>query len=560
MPAQPDLTPVERDKLTINPDFDFKNDIAQRDPADITPNELAMFKWTGIYPQLQKGFFMMRVRVPGGLLTADQLARIAELGDEYAQGQLCITTRQTLQFHWLRKDDLWKVLEALREIGLDTKNACGDVTRNVVTCPLQGVCPHEIGDVRAMLLAIADDPELKDRQRNLPRKHKISVAGCGRACGQTLMNCQGWHPVRRAGPGGAEETGWRFHAGGGLGARPFMAKAVFAWVPEDLVLDVVRATAEVFRVQGDRRVRARARLKFVVDRLGPAGFGDAVLAELRARGIAGLDRIESAPGPADIGPMYLDGQAVIPQRQPGTNTVRLIVPRSELPCRDARLFAEWAREYGDGSVMLTARQNLQFRFVPDARVAELIGRIRTAGYATEGLERLPDMVACVGTTQCNLAVSDTPNAWRRLHTELAADRDFWAKVGPLRIHMNGCPNSCAQHWIADIGLRGRRTTTATGSEEGFEICIGGGLSGPGHIARPVAEVASAGLVPAVRRILEIYLEDRRGESETFGEYARRVGAGAVSARLGVPAVRGEPANQANLKLQPVFDEAVAWES
>jgi sulfite reductase beta subunit-like hemoprotein len=560
MPAQPDLTQVERDKLSIDPDFDFKNDIARRDLANITPNELAMFKWSGIYPQLQKGFFMMRIRIPGGLLTADQLERIADLGDEYAQGQICITTRQTLQFHWLRKDDLWKVLEALRGVALDTKNACGDVTRNVVTCPLQGVCPHEIGDVRPMLLAIANDPELKDRQRNLPRKHKISVAGCGRACGQTLMNCQGWHPVRRAGPGGAEETGWRFHAGGGLGARPFMAKAVFAWVPEDLVLDVVRATAEVFRVQGDRRVRARARLKFVVDRMGPGGFADAVLAELRARGVSGLERIERATGPADIGPMFLGGQAVIPQRQPGTNTVRLIVPRSELPCRDARLFAGWARELGDGSIMLTARQNLQFRFVPDARVPDLLGRIRSAGYATEGLERLPDMVACVGTTQCNLAVSDTPNAWHRLHAELAADREFWSRVGPLRIHLNGCPNSCAQHWIADIGLRGRRTTTATGSEEGFEVCIGGGLGGPGHIARPVAEVPSAALAPAVRRILEIYLDRRRDGTETFGEFARRAGADAVAGWLGRPGAPGTPANQTNLRLRPVFDETVAWET
>lgn len=561
MPTQPDLTQVERDKLSINPDFDFKNDIAQRDLADITPNELAMFKWTGIYPQLQKGFFMMRIRIPGGLLTADQLERIADLGDEYAQGQLCITTRQTLQFHWLRKDDLWKVLDALREAGLDTKNACGDVTRNVVTCPLQGVCPHEIGDVRPMLLAVANDPELKDRQRNLPRKHKISVAGCGRACGQTLMNCQGWHPVRCAGAGGGEETGWRFHAGGGLGARPFMAKAIFAWVPEDLVLDVVRATAEVFRVRGDRRVRARARLKFVVDRMGADGFADAVLAELRARGVEGLDRIERATkSAADIGPMFLDGQSVVPQRQPGMNTVRLIVPRSELPCHDARLFAAWARDLGDGSIMLTARQNLQFRFVPTARVDELRRRIREAGYATEGLERLPDMVACVGTTQCNLAVSDTPNAWKRLHAELAADREFWAKIGPLRIHMNGCPNSCAQHWIADIGLRGRRTTSATGSEEGFEICIGGGLDGPGHIARPVCEVATAGLAPAVRRILEIHLEGRIETAETFGEFVRRVGPEEVSRRLGVPTVRGAPAHQTNLKLQPVFDEAVAWES
>lgn len=557
MPAKPDLIPVERDKLSINPDFDFKHDIAARPFEDLRTNEIGMFKWTGIYHQLQKGFFMMRLRIPGGLVTAEQMDRIAEVAAKYGQDQVCITTRMTVQFHWLRKEDLYKVLEELEEVGLDSKNACGDVTRNIVTCPLQGVCPHEVKDVRPMMLAIANDVEIRDEQRNLPRKHKMSVNGCGRACGQTLMNCQSWHPVKRMRADGVEEIGWKFYAGGGLGARPYMAKAIFDWVPEELVLKVTQAATEVYRRTGNRRVRAWARLKVVVDQMGARGFGEAVLDVMRERGVEGLERIEFATKPPEIGELFTDGQDVIPQRQKGFNTVRVMILRSEMTSAQARQFAEWARRFGDGSLMLTARQNIQIRFVPDDKVEPLRAEIRAAGFVTEGHERLPDMVACVGTTQCNLAVSDTPNTYHRLYDELASDKAFWEQVGQLRIHMNGCPNSCAQHWIADIGLRGMRKEMPTGSEEGFTICIGGGLSGPGYIGQPVCDVSATAVVPTVRRMLEIYLEQRAGREETFGAFARRIGGAKMAELLGVPHAPPEPVNERNQRLQRVFDEAMS---
>jgi sulfite reductase beta subunit-like hemoprotein len=556
MPARPELTSFERDKLTIDPDFDFKNDIAARPFGDLTTNEIGMFKWSGIYHQLQKGFFMMRLRIPGGLVTADQLDRIGEMAERFGQGTLDITTRMTFQFHWLRKEDIHKVLEGVEQVGLDSKNACGDVTRNIVTCPLQGVCPHEIRDVRAMIETIAEDPEIRDEQRNLPRKHKMSINGCGRACGQTLMNCQSWHPVRRVGADGSEDIGWRYYAGGGLGARPYMAKLIFDWVPEDLVLPVSRAAVEVYRRHGNRRVRAHARLKVVVDEMGAEGFGKKVIELLHERDVKDTHRIEPARGPADIEKPFVDGQPVIPQRQPGFSTVRVLVRRGELGAAGARRFAEWSRRFGDGTVQLTARQNIQVRFVPDARVDELLAEIHAAGFATEGFERVPDMVACVGTTQCNLAVSDTPNAYRRLLEDLAPDTELARRVGHIRIHMNGCPNSCAQHWIADIGLRGMRKEMPSGSEEGFTICVGGGLDGAGHIGRPVCDVSSSALAPTVRRILELYIEHRKDERETFGEFSRRVGTEKYSAMLGVPPVAQEPVNIRDAKLLPVFNQVL----
>ncbi len=555
MPAKPGLTAVEKDKVTFDPNFDFRA-IAQRPYSDIPGNEMAMWKWCGVYQQLQKGFFMIRLRVPGGLMTAEQVERAGDLADQYGQGQLCITTRQCLQFHWIRQQDLYKVRESMAAVGILTQNACGDVTRNVVTCPLEGVCPHEVGNTRQTLLNIADDPELLNLQRNLPRKHKISVAGCGRACGQTLMNCQGWVPVARQTATGGREVGWAFHAGGGLGARPVLAKLIFAWVPEDLVVEVARASTEAFRRHGERRLRHFSRLKFLVEQMGPKAYAALVISILRERGVPGVERLEIADGPPAILPSFLDGQPVIPQKQAGFSTVRVMIERSEFTGPEARRFAAWARQYGDGTILFTNRQNLQFRFVPDARVAALQAELRAAGYRLEGFERLPDTVACVGTTMCNLAVSDTPNTYRRILDELSADAAWWAQVGRLRINMNGCPNSCGQHSVADIGLRGTRTREKVGSEEGYAIYVGGSLANAGHVGEYVCDVAASDVVRLLRFLLDVYVAERRGPQETFGEYARRIGGRGYAEKLRQPGPDGQPVNFRNLVLDPLFADAV----
>ncbi len=551
MPAREELTQVERDKIEIDPDFDFR-EIANKPFDELTSNELGMFKWSGVYHQLQTGFFMIRLRMPGGILNADQLQRAGELANEFGQGRICITTRQTLQFHWIRQQDIHKIIEEMAKTGVSTRNACGDVTRNVITCPLAGVCPHEEGDTLDMLDTVADDPALLNEYRNLPRKHKISVAGCGRACGQTLMNCQGWHPVNRDG-----KTGWRFHAGGGLGARPYMGKRIFEWVPEELVIHVVRATAEAFNRHGNRRKRAWARLKIVVDRMGAQGFADVVLGILKEWQIDGTDRIEVADREPEIGESFLDGQAVIKQKQDGFSTVRVMIPRGELTGDQLIQIADWARAFGDGSIIFTNRQNLQFRFVTDAKVDALVERLQeVSGWQLDGHERVPDAVACVGTTMCNLAVADTPNAYNAIMNELTADRDWWDQIGSLRINMNGCPNSCAQHWISDIGLRGARKREGHGSVEGFSIYTGGTLAGAGHIAEYVCDAYSDDIVPTIRQILEFYLDERE-DGEAFGDFARRLSGDGIRERLERIQAETDYDNLRDLDLKSVFDMAVS---
>ncbi len=549
MPATEALTQQELDKIEIDPNIDFR-EIAKTPFEELSPNLIAMFKWSGVYHQLQKGYFMIRISIPGGAITSEQLATASNLAREYGQNHLCITTRQTLQFHWIRQGDIYKIIEAMTAVGMTTRNACGDVCRNVISCSLQGVCPHEVGEIHSVLRSIADDPTIQDQKRNLPRKHKISVGGCNSECSQGAMNCQGFYPVERPRPDGTTERGWSFMAGGGLGSLPHMAKQIFDWVPETLVLPVSRAAVEAHNRLGDRRKRRYARLKIIVERMGHSDFGDLLLDLMREEGVTGLEAIEKAANPVPaLKPFPFRGQAVIPQKQSGLNTVRIMIRRSEFSGDEGDRFAAWAADFGQGAIALTNRQNLEIRDVPDDRTAALLAEIKAADYCTDGFEHLPDVVACVGTTLCNLAVSDTPNAYRAIVDELGFDDALWKAVGPLRINLNGCPNSCAQHWIADIGLRGTRTRGPQGSEEAFSVFVGGRLDAGGHIAELVRDVPASDLVQELRAILELYLEQRQPD-ELFGDFARRLGGSGI-AELTAPApIAGttEPINQRNLRL------------
>ena len=346
------------------------------------------------------------------------------------------------------------------------------------------------------------------------------MAFANEAGAQTLMNCQGWVPVERDGT-----VGWKFHAGGGLGARPYLAKVIFDWVPEKLVLDVARATVEAFRRHGDRRSRAQARLKVVVDKMGADKFADVLLDIMKEKGIEGLDQIEKAASPVPaIGKMFLNGQEVIPQKQDGLSVVRIMIPRSELKTADSRTISKLADELGGGKIMFTNRQNIELHDVPNGHVDELLEKLHEAGFRTEGHEHLPDIVACVGTTLCKMAVADSPDVYHRLCAALANDETTWKAIGPLRINITGCPNNCAHAWIADIGLRGKRIRNPEGgSTEAYTVFVGGKLSEAGRIAEELCDATTDDVVAVVRKILDTYLEHRAADSETFIDFCERIG-------------------------------------
>ena len=304
-----------------------------------------------------------------------------------------------------------------------------------------------------------------------------------------------------------------------------MAKVIFDWVPEERVLDVARATVEAFRRHGDRRTRAFARLKIVVDKMGADKFADLLIDIMKERNIQGLEKLEKAASPLPtIGKMFLNGQEVIPQKQEGRSVVRVMIPRSELPTAHSRVIAQLADELGGSSVMFTNRQNVELHDVPNENVDALLEKLHEAGFRTAGHEHLPDIVACVGTTMCKMAVSDSPDAYKRLYDSLANDEAYWKDVGPLRINITGCPNNCAHAWIADIGLRGKRTRNDEGgSTEGYDLFVGGKLTEAGHIAEPIGSASAEEIVPAVRKIIDTYLENRQSDTELFIDFCERIG-------------------------------------
>jgi len=520
MNNKPEPTPGERDKREIKPDFDFRKLIGI--PLDqIPPAEMSRFKWSGIYPQSQPGFFMVRLVLPGGRMNRTQFARAVDLAESYARGSLQITTRQDLQFHWVEKDHLYRILEGMAEVGVTTRNGCGDVPRNIVGAPLAGMPPSGSDAERAahFIQTLATDPEIQN-QRDLPRKHKISVAFANTADAQTLINCQGWVPVNRT-----DSAGWRFHAGGGLGARPCLAQVVFDWVPEELALAVARATVEAFRRHGNRENRAFARLKVVVEKIGADAFGDLLLEILRERGIPGLEKIEKAASPVPaIGESRMNGQETVPQPAGGSTAVRILIPQAELKTAPSRTLIRLMHEFGGGPIVFTNRQNLELHGVPEQQVQPLLEALHAAGFRTSGLEHLPDIVVCVGSSLCRMATTDTLALHHHLYAALTADEAYWKTIGPLRIHITGCPNNCAHAWVADIGLRGKRLRNGNGgSEEGWTVYLGGKLSGAGRIAEALCDLSSAEIIPALHRILALYLKNRHNPEERFDTFCERVG-------------------------------------
>ncbi|MBT8045962.1 MAG: hypothetical protein KJN67_02235, partial [Pontiella sp.] len=294
---------------------------------------------------------------------------------------------------------------------------------------------------------------------------------------------------------------------------------------EERVLDVTRAAIEAFRRHGNRRSRAHARLKVVVDQMGAKQFGDVLMEIMQEKGVEGLDTIEYAKDPApSIGRMSINGEAVIPQQADGKSIVRILISRSELKTADSRTISRLADELGGGIIMFTNRQNIELHDVPSKNADQLIDELHKAGFRTEGHEHLPDIVACVGTTMCKMAVSDSPDAYHRLYDALAGDEKYWKSIGTLRINITGCPNNCAQAWIADIGLRGTRTRNPEGgSIEGYSIFVGGKLSEAGKIAEYLCDVPNEEIVPAVRKVLDTYLAHRETDAELFVDFCERIG-------------------------------------
>ena len=506
------------------------DEIARR--GRMSKEEGLISKWYGIYASRQAGAHMARVVRPGGVVSSSEARDIAILAERYGQGRISVTTRQALQYHWLKAGALPDLLRDLSDAGLSTFHGCGDVPRNVAACPWAETCPHKRIDVLPYAMETARNLTASRDLDNLPRKYKVTYSGCAAACGQPYINCTGAIAVRRRTEQGGSEDGFRIVIGGGMGWRGFVAQELYGFVPADRVVAVCRAVGLLFRDHGDRWDRTKSRLKFVVHRFGIDHCRGVVDEHLDREGV---DRSGIIAGPVeDVGPAIPERPLAEPDPigSDGKAIQRIMVPMGEISFTDFRRLAELSEEYGDKRLIATNRQNLEIHGVDPAQVPALREAIDGMGLRSTGFFGMADMVPCVGRAYCPMAVTHTRDLYARLLGEVVDDAAYASIRDAVLINITGCPNSCSPYRIADIGFRGMRIREEQGSVEAYELRIGGTQRAFGAI---LGEFKLDDCVSVVRALLDRFLALREG-NETLAGHVQRVGVGpyeAVVAALGI---------------------------
>ena len=519
---------AERLKRELNPweAFDEIRRFAREGHASIPPEWGTYFRWWGVYSQGDgvgaiggKGgegkatpYFMVRIRIPNGALAAHQVRAIADLAERHGRGVADLTVRQNVQLHWVTIEDLPTVLETLWRTGNTTLGACGDVARNVTGCPVAGVDADELVDASPLVHAATRMLNGNPDFYNLPRKYKTTITGCRSWCVYPEINDLGLTAVRHPGTG---EVGFSVRIGGGLSTDPHLAVRLDAFVRWREVLPVVRGVSELFRDSDVlRENREKARLKFLFLNGGwtPARFQT----ELERRiGFALAPAVEE-DAPEDV---YRDHVGIHPQRQDGRSYVGLPVLRGRLTPDQLRAIASLAERFGSGEVRTTTMQNVIVLDVPSARAEALAAEAETIGLALDASPFRRGTVACTGSEFCKLALTETKGFARRLVGDLETRLPGFDRH--VRIHVTGCPNSCGQHWIADIGIEGKKLKVDGAMVDAYYFCVGGAVGRHATVARPVGYRVAADEVPAaIERLLRRYLDDR-APGEPFRGFCAR---------------------------------------
>ena len=502
------------------------------------------FKWWGVYTQgdgigatggvggegKASEYFMMRIGIPNGLLTSHQLRIIADLTEKYARGLADITTRQNIQLHWLTIQALPEVVDALTEIGLSPKGACGDVVRNVTGCPLAGLNREELLDASPLAVEIAEKLTANPEFVNLPRKFKVSVTGCPIWCSYPEINDVSLTALKRV-KDGQEEIGYSAHIGGGLSTEPHMAVRLNAFVPQDKAYELTKAVCEIFREQDElRENRTRARLKYLFMRHG--WTAESMLAAIEEKLGYKFEPCEEGPIADDL---YRDHVGVHRQKQDGLSFVGATVLRGRLDSDQMHALASLAEKYGDGHLRTTIMQNIVIVNVPNGRTQELVAELNLLGMQVEPTVFYRGAIACTGTEFCKLAIAETKGFAKWLVGEMEERLPTFDQQ--IKLHVTGCTNSCGQHWIADIGLEGKKIKKDGVSVDAFYFCVGGAVGEHARAGRPIGYRAAAEDCPqAIERLLRGYLDHRfEGENlrgffvRTSDEDLRNLIAGAVVA-------------------------------
>jgi sulfite reductase (ferredoxin) len=523
---------VERLKRATNP-WDGLDEIRRfaREGFQSIPAEWigTYFRWWGVYTQgdgagvtggkggvgkaLQR--FMVRIRIPNGMMTSRQLRAIADLTRRHANGIADLTVRQNIQLHWVTIESLPEVLDGLWQVGLNTTGSCGDVVRNVTGCPVAGVDADEIVDASPLVHEVSHLLAGNAEYYNLPRKFKMSITGCRSWCSYPEINDIGLTAIERT-AGGKSEVGFSLRVGGGLSAEPFLAARLNAFVQWNQVIPVVKGVVELFRDSDVlREHRERARLKFLFLRHG--WTADRFLGELQERIGFQLDPAVEEHRPDDV---YRDHVGIHGQAQHGQSYVGAVALRGRITADQMQSAADLAERFAGGELRATNMQNLLVVNVPTVNADSLAKELDAVGLKTQGSAFARGIVACSGTEFCKIAITETKSFSRWLVEELEDRLPGFDQH--LKLHVTGCPNSCGQHWIADIGLEGKKIKTDQGLIDAYYFCVGGALGLHQSTARTIGYRCTSGEVPdAIERLLSAYLVERETGENLRRFFARR---------------------------------------
>ena len=482
------------------------------------PGETERLKWVGVYPQKQGGdAFMMRIKVPGGVLTAEQTKVIGRIAVDFANGPypnphfgnnfLDITTRQDVQLHWIHMKDIPEIWDRLETAGMTTVQACGDSARNVLCCPVSGLDADEVADAYPLAQEISDYFTGNREYANLPRKFKISVTGCLEDCAQAEINDIGMLPARLE----DGTVGFNVRVGGGLSDGPRMASDIDVFVTPEQAVELTRGIAQVFGELGNRENRWLARMRYLVQELGPEQFRE----ELEKR----VDFDLSPAGESLTRHYRGDHVGVHGQKQEGLYYVGLNVPVGRMSGEQFEEAGRLAEEYGE-DLRLATDQNLIITGVPEEKLEGLLAEPLLERFSPNPGAFERGVVACTGSEFCRFGIVET----KVRAVEWAQEMD--RRVGDIgqdavRMHFSGCSASCAQPQIGDIGFRGETAKSAGGIVEGVDIGLGGSLGKDAAFidwvegAKPVDEVPDA-----LENVFLKFKEDHR-DGERFHEWARR---------------------------------------
>ena len=484
---------------------------------------------------------MQRIKIPFGGLNAEQMETLADLAEEYSDAICHVTTRQDFQLHFVHIDDTPDLMRRLAAVGITTQEACGNVVRNVTACPLAGVCSDESFDVTPYAHALTYFLLNHKDAQDFGRKFKIAFSGCtDHACGLANMHDLGLIAKTRV-ENGQSRRGFTFYVGGGLGAVPHQAQALDDFVAEEEILPLAQAVCRVFARLGEKKNRARARLKFLVAKLGIEEFRRLVLEErailppderwtLYMDNLGATDEAPTRPAGTLPEQPHPDGFAdwmasnVMFQSQPGYAVATVCLPLGDLTSDQLRTLADVARRYNGGRARTTVEQNIVLRWISQTDLPGLYTDLAAVGLAESGASTLRDITACPGTDTCKLGISSSRGLAAELRQRASAcNGQLDPSVKDLKIKISGCFNSCGQHHVADIGFYGVSRKSDNHAVPHFQVVLGGQWTeNAGAYGLAVAAVPSKRVPEAVERITEFYVAERQPE-ETFQAFIKRAG-------------------------------------